>query len=64
MNAPSKKNQLGRLCASVSDVPSTMSEKTALISKITQEWAALYEADRELALELARKLPAMRITRI
>lgn len=34
-----------------------------LVSRIARLWAELHEADRELALELARKLPAMEIRR-
>jgi hypothetical protein len=60
----SRTDRLGKLCATVSDVPSDIKKQTALISNITQQWAALYEADKELALELARKLPSMQITRI
>lgn len=34
-----------------------------LVARIARHWAELHEADRELALELARKLPMMRIRR-
>lgn len=34
-----------------------------LISRIARLWAELHEADVGLALELARKLPTMRIER-
>lgn len=34
-----------------------------LVSRIARLWAELHEADRELALELARKLPTMEIRR-
>lgn len=34
-----------------------------LVSRIARLWAELHEADPELALEVARKLPAMEIRR-
>jgi hypothetical protein len=34
-----------------------------LIARIARMWAELHEADQALARELARKLPAMRISR-
>lgn len=34
-----------------------------LVSRIARLWAELHEADRDLALEVARKLPRMRIER-
>ncbi len=34
-----------------------------LVARIARLWAELHEADRDLALELARKLPSMRIER-
>lgn len=39
------------------------SELPALIVRIARLWAGLHEADRDLALELARKLPGMTIRR-
>jgi hypothetical protein len=33
-----------------------------LLSRIARLWAELHEADRDLALELARKLPDMTIS--
>jgi len=38
-------------------------ELPALVSRVARLWAELHEADRELALELARKLPEMEIRR-
>lgn len=34
-----------------------------LVARIARLWAELHEADPEMALELARKLPAMQIRR-
>lgn len=33
------------------------------VARVARLWAEIYEADRELALELARKLPTMEIRR-
>lgn len=38
-------------------------ELPTLIARIARLWAELHEADRDLALELARKLPGMTIER-
>jgi hypothetical protein len=40
--------------------PDTLPE---LVARIVRLWAELHEADRQLALELARKLPDAEITR-
>jgi len=34
-----------------------------LVARIARLWAELHEADRDLALEVARKLPTMEIRR-
>ncbi|MBK8246275.1 MAG: hypothetical protein IPK85_02530 [Gemmatimonadetes bacterium] len=34
------------------------------IARVARLWAEIHEADRELALELARKLPGMEISRL
>jgi len=50
------------LGAVVLNVPAR-EELPALVSRVARLWAELHEADRELALELARKLPEMEIRR-
>lgn len=44
----------------VDEMPSR-NEIPTLVAKITRHWAELLELDRELALELARKLPDAKI---
>lgn len=55
-------DRLRALGANVDRVP-TAAELPTLIARIVRLWAELHEADRELALELARKLPTAEITR-
>ena len=55
-------DRIGRLGAAVFSVPSR-EDFGQHISHITRLWAELYEADPELALELARKLPETEISR-
>lgn len=50
------------LSAAVIRVPAPH-ELPALVARIARLWAELHEADRELALELARKLPDTTIVR-
>lgn len=50
------------LGATVLEVPAR-DELPILVSRVARLWAEIYEADHELALELARKLPTMEIRR-
>lgn len=50
------------LGATVLEVPAP-DQLPALIGRVARLWAEIHEADRELALELARKLPEMEIRR-
>lgn len=50
------------LGATVLNVPSP-DELPTLVGRVARLWAEIHEADRELALELARKLPNMEIKR-
>ena len=52
--------RIRQLGATVLAAPS-LAEIPALIARIARLWAELHEADRELALELARKLPLTHI---
>lgn len=54
--------RIGDLGATVFAVPAR-EDIPALVARIARLWAELHEADPELALELARKLPTVRITR-
>jgi hypothetical protein len=51
-----KADRIGRLGATAFNVPSPESLPD-LIARISRLWAELHEADPDLALELARKLP-------
>lgn len=51
------------LGAGVAKVPAR-EELPDLVARVARLWAEIHEADPALARELARKLPAMRITRI
>ena len=53
-------DRIPMLGAVVLKVPSR-EELPTLVSRVARLWAELHEADRDLALELARKLPAMEI---
>lgn len=55
-------DRLKGLGATVFNVPEP-DDIPALISRIARLWAELHEADGELALELAAKLPTMEIRR-
>ena len=55
-------DRIPSLGAVVIHVPSPP-ELPTLIARIARLWAELHEADRELALELARKLPGVEISR-
>lgn len=55
--------RIKRLGAAVSVVPAP-DALPDLVSRIARLWAELYTADRDLALELARKLPTMEIRRV
>lgn len=51
-----------KLGAVVSKVPNP-DELPTLVAKIARLWAELHEANPSLALEVARALPSMKITR-
>jgi hypothetical protein len=55
-------DRLRGLGATVMAVP-TPDTLPELVARIVRLWAELHEADRQLALELARKLPDAEITR-
>lgn len=55
-------DRIPELGAVVIAVPAP-SELPTLVARIARLWAELHEADRDLALELARKLPGMTIKR-
>ena len=55
-------DKIKQLGAAVLRVPKT-EELPELISRIARLWAEIHEADRELALEILRKLPDMKIER-
>jgi hypothetical protein len=55
-------DRLKGLGATVFAVPAE-AELPDLVARIARLWAELHEADRDLALEVARKLPAMEIRR-
>lgn len=55
-------DRIPRLGALVVSVP-RRDEWPDLVARIARLWAELATADRELALELARKLPTMEINR-
>jgi hypothetical protein len=55
-------NIISALGAVVLTVPEP-DELPTLVSRIARLWAELYEANPEMALELARKLPEMEIRR-
>ncbi len=55
-------DRIDRLGATVFTVPSP-DALPDLIARIARLWAELHEADRALALEVARKLPGMEIRR-
>jgi hypothetical protein len=55
-------DRLKRLGATVMVVPAP-DALPDLVARIARLWAELHEADRELALEVARKLPTMEIHR-
>jgi len=54
--------RVGRLGATVFKVPSP-AELPDLAARVARLWAEIHEADPELALEIARKLPTMEIRR-
>lgn len=55
-------DRLQRLGAMVFAVPAE-DALPDLVARIARLWAELHEADRDLALEVARKLPTMEIRR-
>lgn len=56
-------DRITTLGATIFDIPAPDDVPT-LIGRIARLWAELHEYDPELALELARKLPNTKITRI
>lgn len=56
-------DRIDRLGATVFEVPDREALPD-LLARIARLWAELHEADRDLALELARKLPTMEIRRL
>ena len=56
-------DRIKRLGATVFKTPGR-DELPDLVSRIARLWAELHEADRELALEVAAKLPDMQIRRL
>jgi hypothetical protein len=55
-------DRIDRLGATVLRVPAA-NEPPELTARVARLWAEIHEADRELALEIARKLPLMHIKR-
>jgi hypothetical protein len=55
-------DRIAHLAATVFAVPPP-DDLPTLIGRIARLWAELHEADRDLALELARKLPETEISR-
>lgn len=55
-------DRIERLGATVWRVPNK-DELPDAVARVARLWAELHEADRELALELARKMPTMEIRR-
>jgi hypothetical protein len=55
-------DRIPALGATVLAVPKPQ-EIPALVARIARLWAELHEADPDLALELARKLPSTKIDR-
>lgn len=56
------RDRIPALGASVYQLPEAK-DLPLLVARITRLWAELHEADAALALELAAKLPLMRISR-
>jgi hypothetical protein len=57
------KDRIHTLGAVVMEVPSAERVTSTLIPRICRLWAEIHEFDPDLALELARKLPDMKIMR-
>lgn len=62
VNHPNRRKPRVELGATVFKVPEP-GEIPALVARIARLWAELHEADRELALAVARSLPRMEIRR-
>ena len=62
VNHPNRRQPRVQLGATVCKVPEP-GEIPALVARIARLWAELHEADRELALAVARSLPHMEIRR-
>jgi hypothetical protein len=58
------RDRISVLGAVVMEVPSAERVTSTLIPRICRLWAEIHEFDPDLALELARKLPDMKITRL
>jgi hypothetical protein len=55
-------DRIPKLGATVFKVPAP-AQLPDLVARVARLWAEIHEADRELALELAHKLPDMEIRR-